>query len=389
MNGHSKKHEENEELLPEIQFLTGKELLLCQIEGLFRKKILHTIRYWVLLLLQNLIPVTFLILTILVVRSWGGNKDLPPLRLAPEKYSPTMTLLELNSSWPYDDFANRIVLNYQGMFRNNPNGMELAYPVSDMNAEYLRVAEKMITRVNTRYIFGASINQSRITAWFSNQPYHAAPISLGLIHNATMRAICNSTCGIDLTNKPLPFRPETRVSTFSHILIPNLLYVFQVFIKILIKLQFDMLQAGNNLGFQLAFNVGFAMAFVAAFYAIFYIKERMTKSKLLQFVSGVNIATYWLTSFAWDYVTFTGTAVISLITIACFQETGWSSFTELGRCFIVLLCFIWAVIPFTYLLSMLFTVPATGFTRLSNIYIFTGKINLKPLKRERKFIVLF
>lgn len=141
----------------------------------------------------------------------------------------------------------------------------------------------------------------------------------------------------------------------------------------IITFQFDMLQAGNNMGFQLAFNVGFAMAFVAAFYAIFYIKERVSRSKLLQFVSGVNIATYWITSFIWDYFTFTLTALLSLGTIAAFQETGWSNFTELGRCLLVLLCFIWAVIPFTYLFSKLFTVPATGFTRLSIIYIFTGK----------------
>lgn len=95
------------QLVPEIELVTGSKLLLYQIQGLFTKKILHTRRHFVLMFLQNLIPVTFLVICIIIVRSWGGNKDLPPLNLVPEKYDPTVTLLEQNSTWTYDDFSNR------------------------------------------------------------------------------------------------------------------------------------------------------------------------------------------------------------------------------------------------------------------------------------------
>lgn len=97
------------------------------------------------------------------------------------------------------------------MFKGNSD-QELKDAGKDMNSYYLNVSHEMITRVNNRYLFGASINKTAITAWFNNQPYHTSPISLGLVHNATMMAICNGTCGIDITNKPLPFRPDTRVS---------------------------------------------------------------------------------------------------------------------------------------------------------------------------------
>ncbi|XP_063703387.1 phospholipid-transporting ATPase ABCA1-like [Culicoides brevitarsis] len=345
-NGHATVVDIEKKLVPEVDLVTGSKLLLYQIQGLFAKKILHTRRHFVLMFLQNLIPVTFLIICIVIVRSWGGNKDLPALNLVPEKYDPTVTLLEQNSSWSYDDFSNSIILYYQKLIQRNPSQQEFIKAGQDMNAYYLKISREKIARVNKRYMFGASINKSHITAWFNNQPYHTAPISLGLVHNATLMALCeNDTCGIDITNKPLPYRLETR---------------------------FDMMQAGNNLGFQLAFNVGFAMSFVAAFYVIFYIKERISRSKLLQFVSGVNIASYWITGFLWDYFTFFCTAVISLLTIFVFQETGWSTVPEMGRCLLVLMCFIWAVLPFTYLASLLFTAPATGFTRLSIIYIFSG-----------------
>lgn len=98
---------EQDELVPEVQLLNGTKLLLYQIEALLRKKFYHTSRNWVLLFLQNFIPVVFIILTIMVVRTWGNNKDLPSLHLVTEKYNPTVTLLELNSTWQYDDFSNR------------------------------------------------------------------------------------------------------------------------------------------------------------------------------------------------------------------------------------------------------------------------------------------
>lgn len=45
-----------------------------------------------------------------------------------------------------------------------------------MNEHYLKKSLEFQARVNVRYLFGASINPGSITAWFSNQPYHAAPI---------------------------------------------------------------------------------------------------------------------------------------------------------------------------------------------------------------------
>ena len=94
------------------------------------------------------------------------------------------------------------------------------------------------------------------------------------------------------------------------------------------------------MGFQLAFNTGFAMAFVAAIYVMFYIKERVTRAKLLQFVSGVNVLAFWAVSFLWDYMTYIVTILFYIGTLAAFQEDGWSSAEELGRCLSMLLYFI-------------------------------------------------
>ena len=151
------------------------------------------------------------------------------------------------------------------------------------------------------------------------------------------------------------------------------------------------------MGFQLAFNTGFAMAFVAALYIMFYIKERVTRSKLLQFVSGANVLGFWLISFLWDFMTFFVTIMFYVAVLAAFQEDGWStgdeigktngyllafryrhkddpSFVLAGRVILVMVVFGFAFLPLTYLLSFAFDIPASGFVKVMILNIFTGTI---------------
>lgn len=51
-----------------------------------------------------------------------------------------------------------------------------------------------------------------------------------------------------------------------------------------------------------AICVIFAMSFIPASFVLFLIQERVSNSKHLQFVSGVNPTTYWVANFVWDMV---------------------------------------------------------------------------------------
>lgn len=101
-------------------------------------------------------------------------------------------------------------------------------------------------------------------------------------------------------------------------------------------------------------------------------QERESKAKLLQFVSGANVFTFWITSFIWDYLTFFSTALIMVATIGVFREEGWSSAAELSRATVIFLLFGFAALPMTFIASLLFSVPSSGFTRMTTINIFTG-----------------
>lgn len=133
-----------------------------------------------------------------------------------------------------------------------------------------------------------------------------------------------------------------------------------------------MSRAHNNLGFQLAYNTGFGMAFVSGFYVIFYIRERVTKAKLLQFVSGVNRFAYWFTGFIWDYFTYSIVCLFIIATVACFQEPGFSTGEEVFRLYAILLVIGLPALPLTYITTLYYTIPSSAFIRVSVAFIVTG-----------------
>lgn len=134
------------------------------------------------------------------------------------------------------------------------------------------------------------------------------------------------------------------------------------------------LQAGNNLGFNLALNAGFSFALVTACFVMFYIKERVSKAKLLQIVSGVNKGIFWLVAFLFDYAVYFLIMLFYILIMAAYQKEGLSTFEELLRNTVVLLAFGLAVLPFTYVLSFAFKIPTTGLVSLAIGYIVTGTL---------------
>lgn len=78
----------------EIPLLTGGMLLNNQITALFKKKVLITMRNWLLLLIQIVIPILFICITVLTQRALGWFSDLPQLKIWLQSYLQSVTILE-------------------------------------------------------------------------------------------------------------------------------------------------------------------------------------------------------------------------------------------------------------------------------------------------------
>lgn len=147
----------------------------------------------------------------------------------------------VNCSYIFRYFAQ-----YREDFKIQPTKARLDLIDSDIQDYFLKMAETYLVRLNSQYLVAASRSQNnQIIAWFNNQAYHTAPLSINMVHNAVLRSKMGSNYSISVTNNPLPYTFDSRIT---------------------------MLAAGNNIGFQLATNIGFAMAFVSSIYLLFYIK---------------------------------------------------------------------------------------------------------------------
>lgn len=77
-----------------------------------------------------------------------------------------------------------------------------------MQAFYFAHAKTDFYEMQRGYLAGATMNET-ITAWFNNIPYHTAPLSLNLVHNAIVRALVSPDCSIEVINDPMPYASLT------------------------------------------------------------------------------------------------------------------------------------------------------------------------------------
>lgn len=205
-------------------------------------------------------------------------------------------------------------------------------------------------RLTREYLVGlsASDKDNEIIAWYNTEPFHSTAISLNLAHNAIIKSILGTDYGIDVTNKPFTFINKCEKGSIE-------------------------LRDFTKTGFVLAIFISFAMAFVSSFYIIFYIRERVSQVKLLQFVCGLSKSTLWITAIIFDLIIYIFSAGLVVLSIFAFQMNGWKTREELTPLLLTLLVFGLSMLPIIYVLSRVFSVPSTGFIRLTIFFLCTGK----------------
>jgi ATP-binding cassette, subfamily A (ABC1), member 2 len=133
----------------------------------------------------------------------------------------------------------------------------------------------LTTSVETDPVVQLSTNMPaggiRAKGWYDNRHHHALPTITGMINSALMRETMNSSYTITTINHPLPRTIDSKISSY--------------------------LRSGTDL--TVAINVIIALSFVPASFVLYLVNERMSKSKHLQFVSGVTPPVYWLSTFSW------------------------------------------------------------------------------------------
>ena len=315
---------------------------------------------------QLLVPFIFTLLALIVMRTLPSPGDSPRLTL---KYS-HFGYQDISYSHGVhpDALTHSLAASYAALFKSDPFvhlrniNNQTNYPANDSLEEYLSLAgDRLRSKFVRDYIVAAEFqtekeNKTTAEAHFNNQAYHTPAITLNTLHNTILHHYVNSSYMINAVNFPLPRTVTEQVN--------------------------DELYGGYQ-GFMIAFNVMFGMAFLASSFVIFLIKERASKAKHSQFVSGAQSASFWVANFIWDLINYTVPCILLLVLFVAFGIKGYTEGGGLGDVWLLFMMYGWAVLPFMYLLSFLFNVPASGLVWLTMLNILSGElllITVLPLK---------
>ncbi|XP_035828704.1 phospholipid-transporting ATPase ABCA7 [Aplysia californica] len=124
-----------------------------------------------------------------------------------------------------------------------------------------------------------------------------------------------------------------------------------------------------------AICVIFAMSFVPASFVLFLIEERVSNSKHLQFVSGINPTIYWLANWLWDMLNYSIPAILCIFIFLAFGKDAYVSAKNFPCLLALLFLYGWSITPMMYPFSRVFDVPSSAFVALSCVNVFLGTVS--------------
>ena len=202
---------------------------------------------------------------------------------------------------------------------------------------YFSSNTRSISRVHPEYLPTAVV-----TVWYNNGPYHMAAAAFNTYQNMLLKQVTrNKNLSMVVINHPLPRDP---------------LIVAQ-----------DVIQ--DFTGFVLSILALFGYSFFLSTFVIFLVKEKESKAKHLQFVSGVSATSYWLSALTLDLVNACLPIFLTVIVFRVFPVDAYHG-SALISLLLILVLTCWAAIPLTYIFSFIFKNSLAAFSALLIIFFF-------------------
>uniref|UniRef100_A0A8C2PU12 ATP binding cassette subfamily A member 3 n=1 Tax=Cyprinus carpio TaxID=7962 RepID=A0A8C2PU12_CYPCA len=311
-----------------IKLNTGTRLYMQQFYAMFLKRALYSWRNWKVMVAQFLVPLVFTVLALVVARTLPGSQITPLLRLALKHYGPTHVpvAVDVNAG----PLATALAEIYTAQLPSQNYVLYNAVREGGAFNEHCVVGATFRSR---------SRKNTEVIGYFNNQGYHTPATALMLVDNALYKLLAGPNASIQTGNYPMPRNiSETAQSQLSE----------------------------GQTGFAIAINLMYGMASLASTFALLLVSERSVKSKHVQQVSGVYLSNFWFSALLWDLINFLLPCLLMLLVFQVFSVEAFVAENHLVDVLLLLLLYGWAVIPFMYLLSFLFSTAATAYTVCSH-----------------------
>ncbi|XP_023584173.1 phospholipid-transporting ATPase ABCA3 [Trichechus manatus latirostris] len=331
-----------------IQLNTGLTLHCQQFWAMFVKKAVYSWREWKVVAAQVLVPLMCLTFALLAINYSSEILDDPSLKLTLGEYGTTVVPFSAPGTSQLDQQLSehlRDMLQAEGQEPREVLGDLEEFLIFRASVEGGGFNERCLVATSFRDVGERMV----VTALFNNQAYHSPATALAVVDNMLFKLLCGPRASITISNHPQP--------------------------RSALQAAKDQFHEGRK-GFDIALNLLFAMAFLASTFSILAVSERATQAKHVQFVSGVHVATFWLSALLWDLISF---LVPSLLLLVVFKAFDVHAFTRDGHeadALALLLVYGWAIIPLMYLMSFLFSGAATAYTRLTIFNVLSGIVTL-------------
>lgn len=369
--------------------VSGLNLFWYQVYAMILKKFHYTRRnlYSIIWLTLITIGISYALLaapTEFNFDFFGEFRD--PTEMSMKPFKSTVTPLEHHGT--QDAFVD----SYTSLF----SGKDRVEPMSENHTEFIfKKFQGSYTNTFNTYPVGVSVLANEIVAWFHDDYSYShltKPVSLNLAHRALLKLVAGSDADIHVFNRPFNQTPywqlvpdstteattveETTEATTEEETTDTVgeeTTLAGDFSDPIAKAEDDedpILTPEQEQSFD-SMIVNFIVIFLLFFIVLAYwpsviiamkVKERETRSKLLQFISGTNRFTYWFTSFCLDYILLLVVWYILTGVVALNQRPYFRTGEQLGVLMALIAIYGFATVPFVYAFSFLFKKHSTAET---------------------------
>lgn len=121
--------------------------------------------------------------------------------------------------------------------------------------------------------------------------------------------------------------------------------------------------------------------YIPGAFIVFLVKERISKSKHLQLVSGVNMTSYWLATYLWDMSMFFLLTILVMGVFLAYGNESAQVFVGDAEAFFATAALTFgyglSVLPFSYLLARNFSNPSTAQISVIGLVFISGFVAVK------------
>ena len=273
-----------------------------QFRAMLAKHVIRSWHYRILTVGQLLFPVVLAIIACVSMLALPSKADTPPLTLNLSYFDKPVVLF---SSFGPGSLAASLAQFYSDVAGRYGKTIEVGVgDKHNMDDYLLDVAKRSIQDYNRRYIVAATASSNvtdSLIAHFNNFAIHSIAISVSLVDNALLRyAVPGSPVSrpIVTINHPLPRAASSRTIDA---------------------------QVSSKAAIIFSLDVICGLSFIVGTFIVFAVKQRSTKSKQCQFVSGVSAIIYWLAAVIWSLVIFAVASFLIIVVVLAFQLESFSA----------------------------------------------------------------